>query len=276
VELDKELDALRERGLGVAALSYDSVAILEEFSKRKRIRYPLLSDPGSSIIRRFGLLNPDFPEGDPAHGVPWPGSLVIDAHGLVQAKLFEKTYAERRTAASFLVLEGESRTAATSEVRTDHFVLRVSSSNAAVAAGNRVTLVLEFQMGETKHAYAPGVEGYRPLTLHLDPNPLLTVHEPIYPAPRDYLYAPLQETVPVFEGRFRVLQDVTIAGGREVAERLRTGDASLTITGRLDYQVCSDRVCYRPASLPVSWQLQLVPLDRERSPEALRPKPAAP
>ena len=82
--------------------------------------------------------------------------------------------------------------------------------------------------------------------------------------------------MPVFEGRFRVLQDVTIAGGREVAERLRTGGASLTITGHLDYQVCSDRVCYPPASSPVRWTLTLVPLDRERSPEALRPKPAAP
>jgi hypothetical protein len=134
VELDKELDALRRRGLEVAAPSYDSVAILEEFSKRKHIHYPLLSDPGSSIIRRFGLLNRDYPEGDPAHGVPWPGTLVIDAQGLVRSKLFEKIYSERRTAASLLVLEGESRRAATSEIRTDHFVLRLSSSNEAVAA----------------------------------------------------------------------------------------------------------------------------------------------
>jgi hypothetical protein len=276
VELDKELDALEKRGLGVAALSYDSGAILEDFARRRRIRYPLLSDPGSLIIRRFGLLNTTFPEGDPAHGVPWPGSFVIDTQGRVQAKLFEKTYAERRTAASFLVLEGESRAAATSEVRTDHFLLRLSSSNASVAAGNRVTLVLEFQMDETKHAYAPGVKGYRPLALRLDPQPLVTVHEPVFPPSRDYLYAPLQETVPVFEGRFRVLQDVTLAGGRDVAARLRTGDSTLALTGHLDYQVCSDRVCYPPASLPVSWTLTLVPLDQERVPEALRPKPNTP
>jgi hypothetical protein len=34
----------------------------------------------------------------------------------------------------------------------------------------------------------------------------------------------------------------------------------------------SDRPCYPPASLPVSWTLKLVPLDQDRSPEALRPK----
>jgi peroxiredoxin len=73
VELDKELDAIQKRGLAVAAISYDSVAILEDFARRRQIRYPLLSDPGSVIIRRFGLLNTTFPEGDAAHGVPWPG-----------------------------------------------------------------------------------------------------------------------------------------------------------------------------------------------------------
>ncbi len=273
MELDKELDAIQKRGLAVAAISYDSVAILEDFARRRQIRYPLLSDPGSVIIRRFGLLNTTFPEGDAAHGVPWPGSFVLDAQGRVQAKLFEKTYAERRTAASFLVLEGEDRAAAASEVRTDHFRLKLSSSNASVAAGNRVTLVLEFEMGEAKHAYAPGVKGYRPLALRLDPQPLVTAHEPVFPPSTDYLYAPLQETVPVFEGRFRVLQDVTLAGGRDVDARLRSGESTLAITGQLDYQVCSDRVCYPPATLPVSWKLQLVPLDRERVPEELRPKP---
>jgi hypothetical protein len=78
----------------------------------------------------------------------------------------------------------------------------------------------------------------------------------------------------VFEGRFRVLQDVTLAGGRDVDARLRSGAASLDVKGRLDYQVCSDTVCYPPATLPVSWRLELVPLDRERVPEALRPKPS--
>ena len=247
--------------------------ILKEFAQRRHIRYPLLSDPGSAVIRRFGVLNPEFPEGDSAHGVPFPGTLVSDARGVVRTKFFEKSYAERRTAASFLVLEGESATGVATELRTDHFLLRLSSSNEAVAPGNRVTLVLEFWMGETKHAYAPGVRGYRPLVLRLDEQPTVTFHEPVYPASRDYLYAPLQETVPVFEGRFRVLQDVTLAGGRALEDLLRSPEPKIVITGRLDYQVCSDRVCYPPASVPVSWTLNLVPLDRERSPEALRRRP---
>jgi hypothetical protein len=205
--------------------------------------------------------------------VPYPGTIVTDASGLVRAKLFEKEYAERRTAASFLALEGGLASGATSEVRADHFRLRLSASNDRVAAGNRVTLVLDFEMDAARHAYAPGVQGYRPLALQLDPEPLITAQPTAFPVSREYRYAPLQETVPVFDGRFRVLQDVTVAGGKEVADRLRSGKATLEIRGRLDYQVCSDRACYPPASLPVRWTLELVPLDLERSPEALRPRP---
>ena len=74
----------------------------------------------------------------------------------------------------------------------------------------------------------------------------------------------------MFEGRFRVLQDVTLAGRADFAELLRSPDTSLSITGQLDYQLCSDKVCYPPASLPLRWTITIRPLDSERSPEELR------
>ena len=52
----------------MAAISYDSVALLKEFAERKKISYPLLSDPESAIIRAFGILNDNFPPGDPWYG----------------------------------------------------------------------------------------------------------------------------------------------------------------------------------------------------------------
>ena len=48
---------LREEGFGLAAISYDSAAILENFAARRNITFPLLSDPESKIIRDFGILN---------------------------------------------------------------------------------------------------------------------------------------------------------------------------------------------------------------------------
>jgi hypothetical protein len=270
VELESRADTLRERGLGVAALSYDSVELLSEFAQRKHISYPLLSDPDSAVIRRFGLLNEGVPPGDKAQGVPLPGTFVVDAAGVIREKFFERSYRERQTAASVLLREGGAVAGATRETIADQFSLSLSSSNEAVAPGERFTLVLDFVMNDKRHAYAPGAKDYRPLAVHLDPDPLIEVHPPIFPTPGTFHFAPLDETVPVYQGRFRVLQDVTLRVGPLAAERLKSEAPSLTITGSVAYQVCSDRKCYPPSSLPVRWKVGLVPLDRERSPEALR------
>lgn len=270
MELESQREGFRKRGLGVAALSYDSIEVLKDFATRKGITYPLLSDPESKIIRAFGLLNEiDYPPGNMAHGVPFPGTFVTDAGGVVRLKQFEKTYQERRTAASLLVAEGEAAKESVREIRKDQFTLRTSVSNAEVAPGRRVTLALDFTMAPTMHAYAPGVKGYRPLRLRLAENPLVTLHEVRYPESHPYTFAPLLETVPVFEGQFRVLQDITAIGPPRGAAPV----TEIGLTGTLDYQVCSDTICYAPASLPVEWTLTLIPLDRERAPEALRKKP---
>ncbi len=108
------------------------------------------------------------------------------------------------------------------------------------------------------HAYAPGVSGYRPLGLKLDAHPLMTAHDPVSPPSKPFAFVPLKEAVPVFEGRFRVLQDVTLAGGRDLGKTLEAPDPKIEITGSLEYQVC-----------------KLIPLDRERVPEGLQRKTSA-
>jgi AhpC/TSA family protein/cytochrome c biogenesis DsbD-like protein len=277
VELESQVEAFRRRGLGLAAVSYDSVAILKDFSGRRKITFPLLSDPDSSVIRAFGILNEaDYPAGNLAHGVPYPGTFVTDAKGIVRSKLFEKTYVERRTAGSLLALAGETADPSAPEISTPAFTLRTSASNAMAAPGQRVTLVLDFDMRPSMHAYAPGAQGYRPLSLRVDPQALVTVHETVLPASTPYRFAPLDETVPVFEGRFRLTQDLTLAGGRDFAELLKTPEPRLDVAGTLEYQVCSDKVCFPPASLPLRWTIKILPLDRERSPEAIQHKPARP
>lgn len=274
------METFRKRGLGVAAVSYDSTAILKEFASRRKITFPLLADEGSTVIRAFGILNEaDYPPGHraagdaySAHGVPYPGTFVTDARGIVRSKFFEKTYVERRTAASLLALGGDAPAASADVVSNQLFTLRVSASNAAAAPGQRISLLLNFEMKPGMHAYAPGVTGYRPLLVSLDPQPLFTVHETAYPPSKSYRFAPLDETVPVFEGRFRVIQDVTLASGRDFTELMKSADPTLEITGTLQYQVCSDKLCYPPASLPLRFKVKLLPLDRERSSEATRHK----
>jgi hypothetical protein len=245
------------------------VAVLKDFAVRRKITFPLLSDPESAIIRRFGVLSPDYPEGDPAHGVPRPVTFITDERGVVQSKFFEGSYQNRRTAASILAIEGD-RDPAAQELRAEHLAVWTALSNQEAFPGNRVSLIVEIDLEKGIHAYAPGSRGYRALELRLEPQPLLAFGDTVYPPSHPYVFPPLKETVPVFEGRVRLMRDVTLAGGKETAELLQSPDPNLTIRGELQYQVCSDRVCYPPRKLPLRWTLRVRPLERERPPEALR------
>lgn len=270
MELESQRGRFRRRGLEVAALSYDRPAVLKHFAGRRGITFPLLSDPESTVIRRFGLLNPEYPPGNPAHGVPYSGTFVVDAQGVIREKHFAPAYTERRTAASVLALQGEALGGA-SEARAPHFTLRASASNAEAAPGQRVTLALDFEMKPGHHAYAPGAHRYRALALKLEPTPYAKFDSPRLPGARPYEFKPLKETVPVYEGRFRVLQDVVLAVRDDIAPLLASPDPTLVLRGSVEYQVCSATVCYPPGSLPVEWTLKVTPLDRERAPEGLRP-----
>jgi len=56
----------------------------------------MLSDKGSAVIRKFGILNTNIPEGHPFHGIPFPGDYLVDANGTVRDKQFLPNYETRR------------------------------------------------------------------------------------------------------------------------------------------------------------------------------------
>lgn len=271
MELESQKEAFRRRGLGLAAVSYDSEAVLQDFAKRRHITFPLLSDKDSTVIRRFGLLNSEYPEGHIAHGVPFPGTFVTDEAGVVRSRFFEEKYANRRTAASTLVLAGEDPVTG-QDVATPAFHLRLSASNTVVVPGERITLVLDLDLGPGLHAYAPGAASYRALDLRLTAHPNIAFETTILPPSRPFEFKPLGETVPVFEGRVRLLRDVVFAGGRDWGDALDRGPTTLVLHGDLDYQVCSATKCFPPDTLKVQWPFEVRPLDRERPPETLQRK----
>jgi hypothetical protein len=82
----------------------------------------------------------------------------------------------------------------------------------------------------------------------------------------------INERVPVFERTFRIRQDVKISSAAEFSNSLGTDGKTFAITGKLDYQACDTKICFLPMSVPVRWQLQVLPLDRQRAPEAIRHK----
>ena len=94
MELQQHLDAIRKEGLGVAAISYDSIGALKSFADRQHITYPLLSDPDSKIIRAFDILNETTKPGTLTYGIPYPGIYIVDSQGKVLSKYFEDDYKE--------------------------------------------------------------------------------------------------------------------------------------------------------------------------------------
>ena len=75
-DLDRHASEFRRKGMGMAAVTYDSVAALQDFARKQAISMPLLSDPGSQTIKAFGLLNGNVDPSSPAFGVPFPGTYI--------------------------------------------------------------------------------------------------------------------------------------------------------------------------------------------------------
>ena len=125
---------------------------------------------------------------------------------------------------------------------------------AAVAAGQRFTVSLDLTPAPNIHVYAPGAVGYRPIGLQIKAQPGLIVRNATYPAPEAYYYAPLKETVPVFQKPFQIVQELALDGAPAGRAALK-GATTLTVQATLSYQACDDRVCFPPRQVPVAWQV---------------------
>ena len=81
----------------------------------------------------------------------------------------------------------------------------------------------------------------------------------------------INESVPVYEGNFRLLQDVVVSADRTFIGSV-TEAKTITLKGTLFYQACDTIKCYLPQKSTVSWDVRVIPLDEERSPDAIRHK----
>jgi peroxiredoxin Q/BCP len=95
VQLQADLSKIEATGTQIVAVSYDSVEVLKKFAERRKITFPLLSDPGSATIKAYGILNVDAK--GRSEGIPYPGTFILDKQGVIRAKLFLEGYRERHS-----------------------------------------------------------------------------------------------------------------------------------------------------------------------------------
>jgi DsbC/DsbD-like thiol-disulfide interchange protein len=139
---------------------------------------------------------------------------------------------------------------AASTAETKHLKLSASASADRVRPGQRVALTLDIELKPNMHVYAPSVEGYIPIEWSMTPNAAIVAKPMVTPAPQMLHLEALDETLPVYSGRFRLVRDIAIAEGAKVK-------GAVTIEGTFRYQACDDRMCYVPKTVPLKWTLQV-------------------
>ena len=170
MELQDRLQELKSSGIGIAAISYDSPAVLADFSQRMGISFPLLSDEGSSVITDFGILNTVAMEGlgpnqdDPdvvadvakyvsmfgssqlIVGTPYPGTFMLDTASRVTSRFFEEFYRERNTTSNVMLKLGMGLSPiAAIGGSSPQLDFTAYPSNSSITVGSRFSLAVEVE-----------------------------------------------------------------------------------------------------------------------------------
>jgi peroxiredoxin len=256
-EMQANLDAARQAGIGLAAVSYDSPAVLRQFAARRSITFPLLSDHASALIRAASLEMPGPPKGSPFAGAAYPAAVLINERGIVQAKYIHGDLRERDSAAAVLMQRFGIGGGPPSTVTGKRIEARLTSSDTQVSPGERILLEVSFDLRPGLHVYAPGVHDYIPIDWSLRPPVGWTAAPVVFPPSETLRLEAIQETVPAYRGHVVLRRDVTVSP-----------DASpgpVILSGALRYQACDDTMCYIPETLPLEWKLTVLSLDKTRA-----------
>lgn len=95
IDMNSGIAEIEKRGYRVAALSYDSPQVLKAFTDKRQIAYTFLSDPKSEVIDLYKLRDPQYQAGSKPYGVPRPIIFILDANGVIKAKLYEESFKAR-------------------------------------------------------------------------------------------------------------------------------------------------------------------------------------
>ncbi len=96
IDLQANIETLEGAGVKLVGISYDSMEVLERFSKKQSIDYTLLSDPGSKTIDAYKVRNEGARPGR-SEGIPHPTVFLVNRDGVITAKLREENMKIRPT-----------------------------------------------------------------------------------------------------------------------------------------------------------------------------------
>jgi hypothetical protein len=268
---------LKAEGVALFAISYDPMAILRAFADKHGITYPLLSDEGSHVIRRLGLVNERVQEdhahygipANPRHvGLPYPGAFVLDEAGIISRKRFHESYRVRDTGPGLL-----ARTLDQLEPVADHAVTRQDEAVRArawldsptYAFFQRLHVNVEVRVAPGFHVYGPPVPtGFVPLSMEVAPIDGVEIGAAEWPAPHPFEVKGLDERFWVHEGTVHGTLPLTFSAPPGAGDRV----IQVTVT----YQACSDSECLAPMALALRLPVREAALEGRELPGRERPR----
>lgn len=249
----------------VVAISYDPVPNLARFADQHGITYDLLADVGSAEIERLGMLNDTIIEevgawgleyGTRHHRVPFPGVFLLDEAGVIIGKKFDRSHRVRPSGSVlFADLTGQELAPAVSGTAAGPGIgAKAWLDEATFFPAQRLYAHVRIRIEEGLHLYVPPLaEGYVPLRVHVDGRPSLIAEAPELPSGKPFRVEGLGEMFFVVEGTVNV--KVPFYFSDEATE-----DATLTVW--IEYQACTDSVCFAPERLRIDLPVGYLPIPR--------------
>jgi hypothetical protein len=261
VELEQSRIMLEQNGVRIAAVSYDAPEILAAFAHQHGIGFPLLSDQGSEIIRRFGIFNCNMAPDLRAYGVPHPVEYLVARDRTVVNKYFVPNYQHRVTGSAVALRQFRTvdREAPAVTLESGALAVRIGFPSAKAFAGQEVAFFADFSLQPGWHIYGALLpEGDTTTSIKFD-SPNVASQKLELPA-AEMLHIPvLRETLPVYTGSFQCLGTLLL--------KHPLPEGKLVLAGRLGFQMCSNTVCEPPQVLPFELALTLEPFvisDRDK------------
>ena len=242
-------------------ISYDSQSSLKKFTDQYELGYDLLSDIDSEVIKKFGILNTlitpedtetDRQTGRSFYGVPFPGVYVTDENGVVIEKFFYRHYAARASAGSIMDSAlGEilmAKAVPHESLSNDQIKITAFLADESLKFEYRSVLHVRLELEEGLHVYGGDLpEGFVATIVSVDETKGLRVASTSYPDTIPKRFDALDVTLDVYEGVVDIAIPVSLTA--EVMNWIiRDKPKFMEIRVKVNYQACSDTVCYRPTS----------------------------
>lgn len=238
----------------MASISYDSPAALARFAEAHQISFPLLSDKGSAVIRRYGILNTNIPRTHKFYGIPFPGEYLVAPDGRVMDKVFLSSYEDRATASEVLLKDfGTGAGGDAVEVKSDETTARIRLSDSSAFSGQELAVAANFAIKPGWHIYGqPLPKGYVPTAISFD-NAMVARQSFDFPKPTPIKFVALGDTLPAYTGDFKAIGKVLLR------EKLTAGEHKLA--GELTFQECNDQICKLPHTVRFEIPLAIEPIN---------------